>query len=464
MDEVNLHKIGLRRYFKAFKITRKVYFRKLILAIGLTAIFMVWTKVNLWKNANLGNMQDKEQYNPQRHNMRGSGYITKPNILLIVADDLGYNDVGYHGSEIKTPYIDNLALSGIRLENYYVQPICTPTRGQLLTGRYQIYTGLNWVLRPATPSGLSLDNPTIAEKLRNSGYTTHMVGKWHVGFSKPEYLPTKRGFDSFFGFLTGHSDYYTHITNQFGRHFMSGFDLLENDQPANMSKYIGYYSTNLFADKVKSIVRQHYVDKPWFIYLSFQAVHSPLQVPEAYVKLNHHIVDSRRRLYAGMVSCMDEAIGGIVGTLKQHNQWENTLLIFTTDNGANPKAGGSNWPLRGNKGSVWEGGIRAVGFVNSFFFDQKRRGSVTNELMHVTDWFPTLINVADSNLKSTQYLDGHDQWKTIRYGIPSTRKEILHGIETVDKTSNRAVFETIFNTSRTASLRLGIWKILTGLQ
>ncbi|XP_053392145.1 arylsulfatase J-like, partial [Mercenaria mercenaria] len=133
-------------------------------------------------------------------------------------------------------------------------------------------------------------------------------------------------------------------------------------------------------------------------------------------------------------------------------------------NGANPKAGGSNWPLRGNKGSVWEGGIRSVGFVNSFFFDKNRRGSVTNELIHVTDWFPTLINVADGNLKGTQYLDGHDQWKTIRYGIPSTRTEILHGIETVDKSSNRAVFESIFNTSRTASLRVGIWKILTGLQ
>ncbi|XP_053391467.1 arylsulfatase J-like, partial [Mercenaria mercenaria] len=261
MDEINLHKIGLKRHFKAFILKRKLYFRKLILVIGLSAIYMVWTKINLWKNANLVNMQDKEQYNLQWHNRRRSGYRKKPNILLIVADDLGYNDVGYHGSEIKTPYIDNLALSGIRLENYYVQPICTPTRGQLLTGRYQIYTGLNWVLRPATPSGLSLVNPTIAEKLRDSGYTTHMVGKWHVGFFKPEYLPTHRGFDSFFGFLTGHSDYYTHITNQFGSYFMSGFDLLENDQPANMSKYSGYYSTNLFADKVKNIVRQHYVDK-----------------------------------------------------------------------------------------------------------------------------------------------------------------------------------------------------------
>ncbi|XP_060603789.1 arylsulfatase J-like [Ruditapes philippinarum] len=253
---------------------------------------------------------------------------TRPNIIFIIADDLGYNDLGYHGSEIRTPNIDKLAMSGVRLENYYVQPVCTPTRGQLLTGKYQIHTGLNWVLWPATPAGLPLDYPTIADKLQDSGYATHMVGKWHLGFYKPEFLPTSRGFDTFFGFLSGHSDYYTHITGNYQEKLMTGYDLMENDAPANISRYNGAYSTQLFATKVKNIIRKQDSDNPMFIYLSFQAVHAPLQVPDKYVNEYLHINDINRRKYAGMVSCMDEEVGNIVEAMKTRGIWNNTVIIF----------------------------------------------------------------------------------------------------------------------------------------
>ncbi|XP_053391739.1 arylsulfatase J-like [Mercenaria mercenaria] len=389
-----------------------------------------------------------------------SAFMTKPHILLIVADDLGFYDVGYHGSRIKTPNIDRLAFSGVRLENY-VQPICTPTRGQLLTGRYQIHTGLQWLLWPTTPYGLTLDNPTIADKLKEAGYATHMVGKWHLGFYKKEYLPTYRGFDSFFGFLNGHSDYYNHSVKYKG---MNGYDLFENDHPANISKYTGSYSTTLFTEKVRDTIQNHNTEKPLFIYLSYQAVHSPLQVPKRYVDLNKNINKRMkiRRQYAGMVTCMDESVGNVVDAMKERGLWDNTLLIFTTDNGGNIERGASNWPLKGEKGCLYEGGIRAVGFVNCPLLGEQAAGSVSNELMHVTDWFPTLLNLAGGNVSGTNPLDGYDQWKTIKYGLQSPRKEILHDINPRVISPGKPLFNNTFNTTTRASLRMGDWKIITG--
>lgn len=384
---------------------------------------------------------------------------TRPHILLIVADDLGFNDVGYHGSRIKTPNIDNLALTGVRLENYYVQPICTPTRGQLLTGRYQIHTGLQWLLWPTTPYGLGLENPTIADKLREAGYKTHMVGKWHLGFYKPEYLPTNRGFDSFFGFLNGHGDHFNHSMMYRG---MDGYDLMENDQPADINRYKGIYSTTLFTDKVKDIIKTHNKDKPLFIYLAYQAVHSPLQVPRFYVDVNEEFLRETRRQYAGMVTCMDEGVGQVVNAMKQRGLWDNTLLIFTTDNGGNIRRGASNAPLRGEKGCLYEGGVRAVGFVHGKPLGEKRVGSVSRELMHVTDWFPTLVNLAGGSLNGTKPLDGFDQWNTIRYGTKSPRTEILHDINPRETAPGTPLYNNTFNTTRRAALRMGDWKVITG--
>ncbi|XP_052256156.1 arylsulfatase B-like isoform X1 [Dreissena polymorpha] len=382
----------------------------------------------------------------------------QPHILLVVADDYGFHDIGYHGSEIRTPNLDNLAHGGVRLENYYVQPICTPTRSQLLSGRYQIHTGLqHGIIWPPQRNGLPLDSPTIADKLREAGYATHAVGKWHIGFYTKDYLPTSRGFDSYFGYLTGSEDYYTHY-RCYGK--MCGTDLRNNTDPAD--QYKGFYSTHLFANRVIDIISKHEDDKPLFIYVPFQAVHSPLQVPEIYEEQYWFINDRDRRTYAGMVSCMDEAVGNIAMAMQQRGFWDNTVMIFTTDNGGQILDGGNNYPLRGWKGSLWEGGTHGVGFIHSKLLSDKIIGSASPGLMHVTDWFPTLVKLAGGNLNGTKPLDGFDQWSAINNGDNSPRTELLHNIDPLTPPSGSPVFNGTFDTSIRAALRMGDWKIITG--
>ena len=172
-----------------------------------------------------------------------------PNIVVIVADDLGWNDVGYHGSEIKTPHIDNLAASGVKLQNYYVQPICTPSRSQLMSGRYQIHTGLqHGVIKPTASNCLPTDIPTLADKLKEAGYSTHMVGKWHMGFYKERCTPTKRGFDTFFGFLCGRETYYDHSIDG-----VYDFHDIRHGKTYDADVYKGQYSTHLFTRRAQEI-------------------------------------------------------------------------------------------------------------------------------------------------------------------------------------------------------------------
>lgn len=382
----------------------------------------------------------------------------QPNILFLLADDYGYHDIGYHGSEIKTPNLDKLAAEGVKLENYYIQPICTPTRSQLLSGRYQIHTGLQHaIIWPQQPNGLPLNSPTIADKMKEAGYSTHAVGKWHVGFYKKEYLPTSRGFDTYYGYLTGSENYYSHYRCD-GKN-MCGFDLRDNSNPTWAN---GTYSTHLFAEKVIDIVKNHKEDKPLFIYVPFQAVHSPLQVPERYIEQYQHIENHNRRVYAGMVSAMDEAVGNITDAFKAKGLWDNTITVFSTDNGGQILDGGNNWPLRGWKGSLWEGGVHGVGFVHSKLLNVRVVGSESHELLHVTDWFPTLVHLAGGNLNGTKKLDGFNQWETINKKAASPRTEILHNIDPLFKPSGVPLANTTFNTTTRAALRVGDWKIITG--
>ena len=383
-----------------------------------------------------------------------------PNILFILADDYGFNDIGYHGSEIKTPVMDKLAKEGVTLENYYVQPICTPTRSTLLSGRYQIHTGLQhrniW---PAQPNCIPLEDTTVAQKLKESGYKTHAVGKWHCGFYIKECTPTYRGFDSFFGYLTGAEDYYSHVAGAgfptIPFCFWRGYDLRRNESVSTKEK--GEYSTYIFTREAQKIVEQHDKESPLFLYLAFQAVHSPLQVPAKYLEPYQHIKDKSRRIYAGMVSAMDEAIGNLTETLKERGLWNNTILVFSTDNGGQVYQGGNNWPLRGWKGSLWEGGIRGVGFVNSPLLEKP--GRVSHEMIHVSDWFPTLVGLAGGDLNGTRPLDGYNVWETINTGDTSPRTEILHNIDPVNTTWD--LFGT-YKWCPQAAIRVGDWKLLTG--
>ncbi|KAK3780894.1 hypothetical protein RRG08_052051 [Elysia crispata] len=393
------------------------------------------------------------------------GNVQKPNIIFILADDYGFNDIGYHGSQIKTPTLDQLAGEGVKLENYYVQPRCSPTRSQLMSGRYQIHTGLQHeILWRWQRAALPRNSPTIADKLKETGYSTHMIGKWHLGFYKEEYLPQNRGFDTFFGYLSCMEDYYRHTSGWLdNKHYY--LDLRDNNGPVRTED--GHYSTHTFTERAENIISRHATNassssSPLFLYMAYQAVHWPLQVPEAYEKKYSFIKDEKRRKYAGMVDTLDEGVRNITRALRQAGMWENTILVFSTDNGGQVKQGGNNFPLRGWKGSLFEGGIRGVGFVSGGALET--RGVVNRELIHVSDWFPTLVKgVAGGSLNGTLPLDGFNQWPTITgRDVPTARPYLLHNIDILYGKHGKKLYPHTWDTRVRAAIRVGDLKLITG--
>ncbi|XP_054870617.1 arylsulfatase I-like [Amphiprion ocellaris] len=353
----------------------------------------------------------------------------QPHIIFILIDDQGFNDIGYHNPTIKTPTLDKLAAEGVKLENYYVQPICTPSRSQLITGRYQIHTGLQHsIIRPSQPSCLPSHMDTLPERLREAGYSTHMVGKWHLGFYRKACLPTRKGFDSFFGSLTGSVDYYSY--GSCDGPGLCGYDLHDDEGVAWGQE--GKYSTTLFTQRARKIIESHNpADRPLFLLLSLQAVHTPLQPPKSYIYPYRDMANVARRKFAAMVSTVDEAVRNVTYALRKYGYYRNSVIIYSTDNGAQPFTGGSNWPLRGRKGTYWEGGVRGVAFVHSPLLRRRRR--VSKDLLHITDWFPTLVGLAGGNISQSPGLDGFDVWPTISEGKESPRQEILHNIDPLHK-------------------------------
>ncbi|XP_035668426.1 arylsulfatase B-like isoform X1 [Branchiostoma floridae] len=433
--------------------------------VGLFIVFCTVLLV-LWQLSSLLTDVDSPRFvKSSRSDTVANKRKSKPHIVFILADDYGWNDIGYHGSFIQTPNLDRLASEGVKLENYYVQPICSPSREQLMTGRYQIHYGLQHsVITHDRPHGLPLDEVTLPQKLKDNGYSTHLVGKWHLGFFRREYLPLRRGFDTFYGFLTGGEDYWSHrrpniySTDASEYH---GLDLRDQDKPVLDQN--GTYSTHLFQRKAIDIIAHHDRNKPMFLYLSFQAVHAPLQVPDEYVEKYKDVQHILIKKYAAMVTAMDEAVGNVTDALKDSGLWDNTVLIFSTDNGARRSAG-SNWPLRGWKNTLWEGGIRGVCFVTSNLLE--RKGTKSDALIHISDWFPTLIYLSHGSTHDTKPLDGFDVWDSISTGAKSPREEILLNI---DPLKCKMGFTCAsgggnFNTLTYAAIRSRDWKLLTGFQ
>ena len=356
----------------------------------------------------------------------------RPNILFILADDLGYADVGFTGGkDIQTPQIDKLAAAGARLEAFYVQPVCSPTRASFMTGRYPMRYGLQaGVIRPWEDRGLSLEERILPQVLKDAGYATAIVGKWHLGCYQRAYLPTSRGFDHQYGHYSGAIDYFTHQRD-------GGFDWHRDDRVCRDEGY----STHLIAREAGRLLREQPADKPFFLYVPFNAVHAPHEVPEKYCA-PYASLPEPRRTYAGMVAAMDEAIGQILAALDERGFRTNTLIFFSSDNGG-PQPGHvtSNGPLRAGKGTVYEGGTRVCACVA--WQGRIQPGSAIAQPMHMVDWYPTLLKLAGASLDQKLPLDGCDILPVLTQGKPSPHEEIL------------------LNTSpRAGAIRVGDWKLV----
>ncbi len=351
-----------------------------------------------------------------------------PNILYIMADDLGWKDVGFHGSDIETPVLDGLARAGAQFDEFYAQPMCTPSRAAFLTGRYPMRYGLQSGVIPSAGSyGLTTDEYLLPQLLKDTGYETALVGKWHLGHGKMEYWPRQRGFDHFYGALVGEIDHYKHASHGVRDWYRDNKPIVEQG-----------YDNTLFGDEAARLIRERKTDKPLFLYLAFTAPHSPFQAPEPYVKRYAHIKDEQRRLYAAMVTAMDDAVGHVLKALDAKGMREDTVIVFQSDNGGvrsalfagESKVEGDlpadNGPYREGKGTLYEGGTRVVGFMN---WPGHIKPGVVQGLSHVVDMYPTLAAIAGAQMEKNKPLDGMNLWPAISGGTKTPRQEVVYNVD-----------------------------------
>lgn len=345
-----------------------------------------------------------------------------------MSDDQGWKDVGFHGSDIKTPSLDRLAAAGVELETFYSQQICTPSRAALMTGCYPMRYGLQ---TGAIPSGgrygLATDEWLLPQALHEAGYETALIGKWHLGHAEQKYWPRQRGFDHFYGALVSEIDHFSYTAH-------GVIDWWRDDEPLEESGY----DTTLFGDEAVRLISMHDPKKPLFLDLSFTAPHTPYQAPAKYLEQYPEIRDPSRRAYAAMITAMDHEIGRIVAALEASGMRDNTLIIFQSDNGGTRSAkftGESkvegelppnNGPYRDGKGTLYEGGTRVVALAN--WRGQIKPGKVGG-MLHITDMYPTLVRIAGGKLGKNKPLDGMDAWATISAGAASRRAEVVYNVD-----------------------------------
>jgi arylsulfatase A-like enzyme len=291
--------------------------------------------------------------------------------------------------------------------------VCTPTRAALLTGRYPMRHGLQvGVVRPWASYGLPLEERTLAQALRDAGYETAITGKWHLGHFQPEYLPTRRGFEHQYGHYNGQIEYFEHTRE-------GGFDWHRNDK---VNRDEGY-STHLIAAEAVKRIEQRDVKRPLFLYVPFNAVHGPHQVPEKY-KEPYASLKEPRRTYAGMMAAMDEGIGRILDAIDAKQMRENTLIVFTSDNGG-PQPGKvtNNGPLKGGKGELNEGGVRVA--ACAAWPGKIPAGGTVTQPLHAVDLYPTVLKLAGADAKQKLQVDGINAWDAIAKGATMPQRAIL---------------------------------------
>lgn len=348
----------------------------------------------------------------------------RPNVVMIMADDLGYGDLSCMGSEFRTPNLDRLAASGVRFSSWYANaPVCSPSRAALLSGRYPQRTGVTSILpgRRGSVPGLDPGVPTIADVLAGEGYRTGMVGKWHLG-TAPEARPDQHGFQQWYGFLAGCVDYYSHIFYWSSHNPVH--DLWDNGEETYRN---GEYATELFTDRAISMVRDWTTadrETPFFLYLGYNAPHYPMHAPARYLDRFPDLPPDRR-VMAAMVSCMDDGIGHLLDELERLGITEDTCVFFMSDNG--PSRESRNWldgredayygssagRFRGHKFSLFEGGVRVPAMLS--WPGRLRAGRVIDEPLAAMDVFPTLLTQLGVPVDEFD-VDGQDVWPVLAGG------------------------------------------------
>jgi arylsulfatase A-like enzyme len=381
---------------------------------------------------------------------------SRPNIIHIVADDLGWKDVGFNGAvDIKTPNIDRLVAEGARLDQFYVQPMCTPTRAALMTGRYPFRYGLQTAVIPSVAAyGLDRTEVLLPECLRDAGYATAIIGKWHLGHADRAYWPKQRGFDYQYGAMIGELDYFTHEEHGVR-------DWFRNNEPVREE---GYTTTLLGKDAARFIAAQD-GSKPFYLYLTFNAPHTPYQAPQEYLDRFASIEEPTRRTYAAMIACLDDEIGRVVRALEDAKLRENTIIVFHSDNGGtrnamfsgvmadmtNVKLPCDNGAMREGKGSLYEGGTRVCAFAN---WPGRIKPGKVDGLIHAVDLFTTFAKLASAPTTRCKPLDGVDAFDTIATGAPSLRDEIVYNIEPYRAAIREGTWKLVWRTTLPSSVEL----------
>lgn len=348
----------------------------------------------------------------------------RPNFILFLMDDHGYHDLGCQGAgDLKTPNIDALAASGVRFTNWYSNaPVCAPSRAALMTGRYPQRAGV-----PNNGQPLRASEQTIASVLKPAGYATGVVGKWHLG-SGPDTAPNAHGFDSFFGFHSGCIDYYSHRQYWGEPRRVNYHDLWRNRTEIFED---GQYFTELVAREAKQFISENR-SRPFFLYVPFNAVHYPMHAPHKYVE-RFPKLEPERQMYAAMLAAADDAIGEILGVVKQLGLAENTMVFSSADNGATrepraglnqqPAKGGSNAPFRGNKFSAFDGGMHVPAILS--WPGVIRPGQVIREIGAHIDLLPTIAKAAGAALPGDRTVDGRDMLPVAASGAKSPHEAMF---------------------------------------
>ena len=350
----------------------------------------------------------------------GSRSGSRPNILVFLADDMGWGQPGFNGgTDVATPSMDRIAREGVKLTQFYVQPVCSPTRGALLTGRYAWKNGTEVRTTIDSAAGMLRDERTIANALRDAGYVTWMVGKWHLGQWHWNHLPRQRGFDHHFGYYASEINSFTHLRKN------GTLDWHRNGRPV----VEGGHATFLLADEAVRLIERHDGSHPFFLYVPFKAVHVRNQPPAEYLERYSHLPLPRaQRAQRAMLKVMDVAMGRIMAALERKGALDDTLVVFLNDNGAGVDADRKS-PYRGRKEAYYEGGIRVPAVMR--WPAAIRGGSETDALLHVVDLFPTFAGLAGADATAGLPLDGFDAWAAISGGGESPRREVVHSLDVI---------------------------------